>query len=93
MSLLAVTGNALWVIGLAIILSDLGWRLWLRRSGMGHSPLSSSGVVVDCGGLIACLGLALVVDQPWGRILFALLAVTLGVLAVSDLRAPAEERS
>ena len=80
MSLLALTGHILWVLGLALLLADLGWRLWgarTRREGLlEHTPERG----LQPAAILLCVGIALATGQAWARILFACVAAVLAVI-------------
>ena len=80
MSLLALTGHILWVLGLSLLLADLGWRLWrprTRREGsLEHTPECG----LQTGAILLCIGIALATGQAWARILFACVAAVLAVI-------------
>jgi hypothetical protein len=78
-SLFALTGHVLWVLGLALLLADLGWRLWrprTRREGLlEHTPERDWQTCA----ILLCIGIALATGQAWARILFACVAAVLAV--------------
>ena len=81
MSLLALSGNILWVLGLALLLSSLGWWLWHARTRRTGADERSPDLWLPPAAILVCVGVSLAASQPWARILFASLATGLAVLS------------
>jgi hypothetical protein len=86
MNTLNLFGSALWVVGLAIIITSLGWRLWKFRVGKSKLGVPLITIIRDEGALLFCLGVSLAVGQLWVTVLFAILASAFAIIAIIDLR-------
>ncbi|RMF35770.1 MAG: hypothetical protein D6759_04415 [Chloroflexi bacterium] len=71
--------NALWVVGLAIILAAFSYADWLAHDwGVSSRQVLSSSIFwvpFSTGMALVCLGLALVGRGGWERVVWAALAL------------------
>ncbi|MFN3761910.1 MAG: hypothetical protein ACK4WK_01755 [Anaerolineae bacterium] len=82
----SVAANALWVLGLALILTALSWANWAaaRERIPFRSALGRPGVrrALDGGLVLFCAGLAATGRTLWEQVLWGVLAVGFGVLMI-----------
>lgn len=82
-----VAANALWVLGLAVVLAALSWAHWVaQEEGVRlRRVLSRRGLrwPLDVGLLLFCAGLAATSRRWWERALWGVLALAWGVQAGS----------
>lgn len=71
--------NALWILGLAVVLATVSWANW--RAMIAHDRLHlvltepHLGLILNIGGLLFCAGLAASLYRWWERFLWALLVM------------------
>ena len=92
MNSLYLFGSALWVLGLAVITTSLGWRLWQFRIQNAWSGITYIRNTLNAGGLLFCLGISLTVGQLWASILFTILASAFALIAIIDKRSTSKEQ-
>lgn len=84
--LCSVAANALWVLGLALILAALSWANWVaaRERIRFRSALGQPGIrrATDGGLVLFCAGLAATGRTWWEQALWGVLAVGLIALAI-----------
>ena len=82
----SVAANALWVLGLALLLAALSWARWLaqRDDARLRQVLRRSGLrrTIDLALLLFCAGLAATSRRWWERALWGLLAAAWALQAV-----------
>ena len=82
--------NFLWILGLAVLLADLGFHYWLaQREGSGlraqfRLPSFQKGAWLGLG--LFAVGLAGTVDRAWEVVVWALLALVCLVSLITTLR-------
>ena len=84
MNTITLIGNILWILGLAIIVSTLGWHLWQARLPHTKPGGETSLYGLDAGIFFFCFGIFLSTNQPWARILFLLMATSTIVITLID---------
>lgn len=83
--IISLVANALWLLGLAVLLAVLSWARWKAQSGQVRfrqvlaRPLVQLGL--DLGLLLFCVGLAATAHAWWERILWGLLGIAWAVHA------------
>jgi len=82
----SVAANALWILGLALILAALSWARWIavRENVRFRVALRYPGVAraLDGGLMLFCAGLAATARIGWERVLWGVLAVGFLVIAL-----------
>ena len=82
----SVAANALWILGLALILAALSWVYWVaaRENVRFRVALNRPGVArgLDIGLMLFCAGLAATARTGWERALWGVLAVVFLVTAL-----------
>lgn len=75
----SLAANALWILGLAVLLAVLSWARWEAqrervrlRHALARPPIQLG---LDLGLLLFCVGLAATGRTWWERVLWSLLAV------------------
>ncbi len=75
----SVLANALWILGLALLLTALSWAYWVAqeehirfREAVRRSAFRRAA---GAGLAFFCIGLAATADHRWEQILWALLAL------------------
>lgn len=73
-----VISNALWILGLAVILATISWANWKATIALDwiHFSLAKPhiGLSMDTGGFLFCAGLAASTHRWWEQSLWVLLA-------------------
>lgn len=81
-----VVANALWILGLALILAALSWAngVAVRERVPFRSALGRPGVrrALDGGLVLLCAGLAATARTRWEQALWGMLAIGFGALAM-----------
>lgn len=72
--------NALWIVGLAIILAAVSYHAWLAGEASQRLrdalSLPSWKVPVSAGALLACVGFGLgLAERPWERVVWTVLSL------------------
>lgn len=70
MNILALIGSISYIIGLAIIIANLGWQIWQARMQQQRLPRISTDKVLITGLMLVFLGIAISTNQTWARIVF-----------------------
>jgi hypothetical protein len=74
----AVAANALWVLGLSLVLAALSWARWVAQEegARTRDVLARRGLrrAVDLGLLLFCAGLAATSRRTWERVVWGVLA-------------------
>jgi len=86
----SVAANALWILGLALILAALSWAYWVaaRENVRFRVALNRPGVAraLDIGLMLFCAGLAATARTGWERALWGVLAVASALLVIGLAR-------
>lgn len=79
-----LVGALLGILGLAILVSAVGWRLWQMWMGTVLQAKIQSDLVVwfDIGGILLCLGMVLLAEPTWLRSVLVVLSVCLIALLI-----------
>ena len=82
----SVAANALWILGLALILAALSWARWVaaRENVRFRVALRYPGVAraLDGGLMLFCAGLAATARTGWEQVLWGVLAAVWALLAI-----------
>lgn len=94
--LLSVGADALWVLGLALILAALSWANWVAvreripfRRALGRPNVR---LTIDSGLVLFCAGLAATGRTRWEQVLWSMFAVGFIALAIWEERASRRNR-
>lgn len=86
----SLAANALWILGLAVLLAVLSWARWEARSEqvrfrqvLARPPIQ---VGLDLGLLLFCVGLSATARAWWERVLWGLLGIAWAVHACRAVR-------
>ena len=84
----SLIANAVWVLGLAVLLSTLSWAHWLARERRARFSLilgaPSCQLACDLGLLLASVGLFFSAHSIWEYICWALFALLYAVLSLQQ---------
>lgn len=86
----SLISNAIWIIALAWLLAVLSMAYWSAQTN--HRKLGQEldrpnrQIQLNLGGMIFCVGLALVSDQTWQMIVLFAMAILFFVQLVISLR-------
>jgi len=87
---LSLAANALWILGLALILAALSWAYWVaaQENVRFRVALSRPGVAraLDGGLMLFCAGLAATARTGWEQVVWGVLAVVWALLTIGLAR-------
>lgn len=85
MNIPVLSGNLIWITGIAILIANIGWNLWRRRL-----EATSSNKIIDENVLLVslftfCFGILLSTKQLWAVVIFSILLALLFFITIFEI--------